>query len=93
MPTARAGGPTSYWARNTFAYLEPLESAKARDLSQQGGIILPFDHDRSHRPHSGYTGWVVLHTGKIFCVNYLVDDAPEAQIRGYWFDESDFYIV
>ena len=93
FPTARAGGPTSYFSRNTFAYLEPLESAKARDLSQQGGIILPLDHDRSHRPHSGYTGWVVLHTGKIFCVNYLVDDAPEAQIRGYWFDESDFYIV
>jgi sialidase-1 len=92
-PTARAGGPTSYWARNTFAYLEPLESAKARDLTQQGGIILPLDHDRSHRPHSGYTGWVVLHTGKIFCVNYLVDDAPEAQIRGYWFDEGDFYVV
>ena len=70
-----------------------MESAKARDLSQQGGIILPLDHDRSHRPHSGYTGWVVLHTGKIFCVNYLVDDAPEAQIRGYWFDEGDFYVV
>jgi sialidase-1 len=92
-PTTRSGGPASYWARNTFAYLETVESAKARDLSQQGGIILPLDHDRSYRPHSGYTGWVVLHTGKIFCVNYIVDDAPEAQIRGYWFDESDFYIV
>ena len=92
-PQARAGGPTSYWARNTFAYLEEIESAKARDLDQQGGIVLPLDYDRSHRPHSGYTGTVVLHTGKIFCVNYLVDEAPEAQIRGYWFDEGDFYIV
>ncbi len=80
----------SYWARNTFAYLETQESARARDIRQQGGIILPLDHDRSPRSDGGYTGWVVLHDGTIFCVNYIVDDAPMAQIRGYWFDEGDF---
>ena len=80
----------SYWARNTFAYLETVESAKARDIKQQGGIILPLDHDRSPRSDGGYTGWVVLHDGTIFCVNYIVDDAPMAQIRGYWFREDDF---
>ena len=89
-PSKPSGGPESFLFRNTFAYLETLESAKARDLSQQGGIILPLDHDRSPRSDGGYTGWVVLHSGKIFCVNYIVDDAPLAQIRGYWFDESDF---
>ena len=83
-------GYVSYWARNVFAYLETIESAKARDLDQQGGVILPLDHDRSPRSDGGYTGWVALHDGTIFCVNYIVDDAPMAQIRGYWFDESDF---
>jgi len=89
-PPEWTGGATSYWARNTFAYLETVGSAKARNLSQQGGIILPLDHDHSPRSDGGYTGWVVLHNGEIFCVNYIVDDAPMAQIRGYWFSEGDF---
>ncbi len=78
-----------YSHHNTFAYLETVESAKARDLLVQGGRILPLDHDSSPRSDSGYTGWVVLHDGTIFCVNYINDDAPMAQIRGYWFRESD----
>jgi sialidase-1 len=89
-PPKPSGDAVSYWARNTMAYLETVESAKARELNRQGGIILTLDHDRSPRSDGGYTGWVVLHSGKIFCVNYIVDDAPLAQIRGYWFDESDF---
>lgn len=89
-PTWTKSSRVSYWARNTFAYLETLESTKARQLDQQGGIILPLDHDHSSRSDGGYTGWAVLHDGTIFCVNYIVDDAPMAQIRGYWFDESDF---
>jgi sialidase-1 len=89
-PSTWRGIDVSYWARNTFAYLETAESAQARDLKAQGGIILPIDHDRSPRSDSGYTGWVTLHDGRIFCVNYIVDDAPMAQIRGYWFGEGDF---
>jgi sialidase-1 len=89
-PPKPSGDAVSYWARNTMAYLETVESAKARELNRQGGIILTLDHDRSPRSDGGYTDWVVLHSGKIFCVNYIVDDAPLAQIRGYWFDESDF---
>ena len=90
QPSSWRGTEVSYWARNTFAYLEPIESAQARELAGQGGIILPLDHDRSPRSDSGYTGWVVLHDGRVFCVNYIVDDAPMAQIRGYWFSEADF---
>lgn len=89
-PSTWRGTEVSYWARNTFAYLEGQKSTRARDLSEQGGIILPIDHDHSPRSDSGYTGWVVLHDGRIFCVNYIVDDAPMAQIRGYWFSEADF---
>lgn len=80
----------SYWARNTLAYLETVESAKGRALNEQGGIILPLDHDHSPRSDGGYTGWAVLNNDTVFCVNYIVDDAPMAQIRGYWFSEKDF---
>lgn len=80
----------SYWARNTFAYLETEESARSRKIEDQGGIIRPIDFDRSKRSDGGYTGWVALHDGTIFCVNYIVDDDAMAQIRGYWFREEDF---
>jgi hypothetical protein len=26
----------------------------------------------------------------VFVVNYIVDDSATAQIRGYWFNESEF---
>jgi sialidase-1 len=83
-------GRVSFFGRNTFAYLETVSSAKARDLNDQGGIILPLDHDRSPRSDGGYTAWAVLHNSDIFCVNYIVDDAARAHIRGYWFREEDF---
>lgn len=86
----KTDGAKSYWARNTFAYLETVESARARDLVSQGGIILPIDYDRSPYSDSGYTGWVTLPDGRVFCVNYIADDAPRTQIRGYWFSEDDF---
>ncbi len=70
---------------NTFAYLESVESALETDVAKQQGVVLPLDHDRSPRADSGYTGWVVLPDGvTIFVVNYIVDDAPMAQIRGYY---------
>ena len=80
----------SFFARNAFAYLETVESAKARELGKQGGIILPIDHDRSPLSDGGYTAWVTLHDETIFLVQYITDDAPRPQIRGYWFRESDF---
>jgi len=76
--------------KNFFAYIETIESSRARKISEQAGIILQIDHDRSSRPDTGYSGWVQLPDGKIFCVNYIVDDAKYAQIRGYWFSEKDF---
>jgi len=70
---------------NTFAYLEIIQSALETDVMKQSGIILPLDHDRSPQADSGYTGWVLLPDGvTIFVVNYIVDDAPRAQIRGYY---------
>jgi len=75
---------------NTFACLEPLDSALERDRTLQRASILPLDHDRSPHADSGYTGWAALPDGEIFIVNYVVDDATVAQIRGYWITEGMF---
>ncbi len=76
---------------NTFAYLESQASAAETRWGKQSGAILPLDHDRSPRADTGYTGWVVLPDGvTIFVVNYIVDDAPMAQIRGYYLYERMF---
>lgn len=76
---------------NTFACLESLQSALERDRARESVSILPLDHDRSPEADSGYTGWTVLPDGEtIFIVNYIVDDSPMAQIRGYWITEKDF---
>lgn len=76
---------------NTFAYLESQASALEPERAKQAGSILPIDHDRSPRADSGYTGWVVLPDGvTVFVVNYIVDDAPTAQVRGYYLYERMF---
>jgi sialidase-1 len=76
--------------RNTMAFLEGEGSARTRDWRQQNGIVLPLDHDRRWPGDTGYTGWVQFPDGEILVVNYIVDDAPKAQIRGYRLRESDF---
>ena len=52
--------------------------------------ILPLDLDASSWADSGYTGWVEYERGKFLAVNYINDDAPLAQIRGYRFGLEDF---
>jgi sialidase-1 len=76
---------------NTFACREPAASAAEPDRARQTASILPLDHDRSPASDTGYTGWVVLPDGEtIFVVNYILDDSPTAQIRGYYLTERDF---
>lgn len=50
------------------------------------------DNDRSLAPDSGYSGWVQLPDGDLYVVNYLNDDAPRAQIRGYIVGREDWYL-
>lgn len=83
-------GGASPWAKNTFAYLESVESAIEPDRQKQCGIVLPLDHDRSHKSDGGYTGWAETAPGEFIMVNYINDDAHGAQIRGYRFFEKDF---
>ncbi|MFO7946024.1 MAG: sialidase family protein [Armatimonadota bacterium] len=75
---------------NFMAYTETPESAGSTSLQDQGGQLLCLDHDRSDHPDQGYCGWCVLDDDSLFVVNYINDDAPMAQIRGYFFTEDEF---
>jgi hypothetical protein len=75
---------------HTFAFLEPVDSALATQKSEQKGAVLPLDLDASPFADSGYTGWVEYERGRFLVVNYINDDAPMAQIRGYRFGLEDF---
>jgi hypothetical protein len=83
-------GSHTVWAKNTFAFMEPIESALEKNRDKQTGIVLPLDHDRSPASDGGYTGWVETAPGEFVIANYIVDDAPKAQIRGYRVRETDF---
>jgi len=80
------------WTQNFFAALTDVESAKARDRREQWTRIMPIDFDRSPVSDLGYSGWVQFEDGEIYIVNYIVDDAPKAQIRGYSLTENDFIL-
>jgi sialidase-1 len=53
---------------------------------------MPVDYDRSPDSDTGYTGWVQFDDGEIYIVNYIMDDAPKAQIRGYSLKPSDIVL-
>lgn len=80
------------WTQNFFAALTDVESAKARERKEQWARIMPIDFDRSPVSDLGYSGWVQFDDGEIYVVNYIVDDAPKAQIRGYSLSEQDFIL-
>jgi len=83
-------GWLGWWTQNTFAAITTVESCLAESRSQAQTRILPLDYDRSPVSDCGYTGWVQFDDGEIYVVNYIVDDAPKAHIRGYSLHESDF---
>jgi len=78
--------------RNLRALLETQDSALETDHDKQYGIVLSLDHDRvtTGLSGNGYTGWLQLPGDDFFVVNYIFDDAPNAQIRSYRFSESEF---
>lgn len=75
--------------QNVFAAFMEEEDALKKERSEQAVRIMPLDYDRSPTPDIGYTGWVQFDDGEIYVVTYLVDDAPQAQIRGYRFNLRD----
>ncbi|CAG7607208.1 hypothetical protein PAESOLCIP111_00934 [Paenibacillus solanacearum] len=78
------------WTQNFFAALTDVGSALATERKEQSTRIMPIDFDRSPVSDLGYSGWVQFDDGEIYVVNYIVDDAPNAQIRGYSMREDDF---
>lgn len=72
-------------AQNVFGALTDTKSLLATRREEAFTRIFPIDHDRSPHPDLGYTGWVQFPDGEIYLVNYIMDDAPKAQIRGYSF--------
>jgi sialidase-1 len=81
------------WTQNFFAALTDQPSAKAQERKEQWTRIMPIDFDRSPVSDLGYSGWVQFDDGEIYVVQYIVDDAPKAQIRGYSFREDDFILT
>jgi sialidase-1 len=79
-------------AQNFFAALTDKASALALTRRAAGARILPVDYDRSPACDLGYSGWVQFEDGEIYIVNYLVDDAPKGQIRGYSLDPGAFIL-
>jgi hypothetical protein len=59
----------------------PYSAATYKSPALNWGII-DIEHYRP-RPDGGYGGWVELPGGDIYAVNYITDDAPKPQIRGY----------
>jgi len=56
------------------------------------GRTVILDIDRSVHRDAGYSGWVQLDNGDIYVVDYINDDAPLAQIRGYLVSRSDYIL-
>ena len=85
-------GWVGWWTQNFFAALTDEESALAETRKEAHTRILPLDFDRSPESDTGYSGWVQFDDGEIYVVNYIVDDAPKGQIRGYAFRMDDFLL-
>lgn len=85
-------GWLGYWTQNLFASLTDIESVKATSREEQWARILPIDFDRSPVSDTGYSDWVQFGDGEIYIVNYIVDDAPKAHIRGYSLQVEDFVL-
>ena len=85
-------GWTGWWTQNLFAALTDRESALAPSREEAHTRILPLDFDRSPQSDTGYSGWVQFEDGEIYVVNYILDDALKAQIRGYSLHTEDFIL-
>lgn len=85
-------GWTGWWTQNLFAGLTDVTSCLAAKRGEAHTRILPVDFDRSPSSDTGYSGWVQFPDGELFVVNYIVDDWPRGQIRGYVLGMGEFLL-
>lgn len=81
------------WGKTTQNFMGCLfdkQTALSKIRREQNVRIFPIDYDRHPKADLGYSGWVQFEDGTIYVVNYLLDDAPNGQIRGYSFKIEDF---
>ena len=78
--------------QNFFAALTDKDSVLAQTRDDAQTRILPIDFDRSPTSDTDYSGWVQFDDGEIYIANYVVDDAPKGQIRGYALSLADFIL-
>lgn len=84
---------SSFMPAQTFmAAITNEESALGLRRVDSGVRIMPIDYDRSQHSDFGYSGWVQFDDGEIYIAQYIVDDAPKAQIRGYSFYPDEFVL-
>ena len=82
-------GWLGHWTQNLFGAFLSERSVLAKGRKEHAVRIFPISYDRSPRSDMGYSGWVEIESDRFYVVNYLVDDAPKAQIRGYAFRMDD----
>ena len=85
-------GWLGYWTQNMFGAFMPAGCVLETERNKQCVRIFPIDFDRSPVSDIGYTGWVQFDDGEVYVVNYLIDDAPKAQIRGSAFYPEEFLL-
>ena len=85
-------GWVGWWTQNFFAAVTDVASCLARQRNDAHTRILPLDFDRHAESDTGYSGWVQFDDGEIYVVNYILDGAPKAQIRGYSLRAEDFLL-
>lgn len=97
--TYRFGLPIVTTPRALMMFVETQEMAahgddiSDYDTSPDMRRFLMLDVDRALAADTGYSGWVELDNGDVLVVNYIVDDAPKAHIRGYIVSRRDWMLV
>ena len=77
------------WMQNLFGAFFDVDTALAKERTQQSVRIFPISYDRSPEADTGYSGWVHFDNDDFYVVNYMLDDAPKAQIAGFSFNLKD----
>jgi sialidase-1 len=85
-------GGVGHTYQNCFAALTDGESCLADQRKACHTRIAPLDYDRNSACDTGYTGWVQLPDQSLVIVNYILDDWPRGQIRGYRLRPDDLLL-